>query len=543
MSRFTLILALVFTTLVYSVDGPTHRAEGALTSQSPEVKQAIARAVKYLEGLENPDNRMGAYAIRATVILKTGGSEGHPMVQAAIQAIRKDMGNLKSVSKLHVVYSTSLSLIFFCTLDTEKYKPEINKLLQYLLSVQKPHGGWGYEDKPTGDTSMTQHCILALWEAAESGFNVPQSSIERAAVWFLKTQDPSGAFGYQGVISDSYAPVAQSQVRHSCAAAGMSSIYMTAELLGLGEKLGQRKRKADSLPPALVKKEKAQSGPVRFKSRMDPTLFRTAMGRGNRWFENNHTVNPSTWAHYFLYSVERYWTFRELIDGNTDQVNRWYDEAARWLLKVQNDDGSWNQPHQSTFVETHTCFAALFLLRSTKKSVEKVRSFGAGTLVGGRGLPTDSELVKIQGGKVVSKAEASEIEKLLSGMGEADDKEYEKAIGALSELPPDEAKALVSQQAGRLRELAGGTSADKRLAAVQALARAGTFDDVPTLVYVLTDPEAEIVLAARDGLRRISRKIHGFKMPDDFDEGDRVAAIKAWKEWFLTIRPDAEFGN
>ena len=125
-----------------------------------------------------------------------------------------------------------------------------------------------------------------------------------------------------------------------------------------------------------------------------------------------------------------------------------------------------------------------------------------------------------------------------TGRGE---EEYTKAIGALSELPPDETKALVSQQAGRLRELAGGTSADQRLAAVQALSRAGTLDDVPTLIYVLTDPEAEIVLAARSGLRRISRKILGFEMPDDFDESDRRTAIDNWKAWYLAIRPDAEF--
>ena len=543
MSRLTLYLVPFLAALLSIVVWPADRAEGALTSQSPEVKEAIARAVKYLEGLENPDSRMGAYALRATVILKTGGSEDHPMVQAAIQAIRKDLGNLKGVSKLHVIYSTSLSLIFFCTLDTDRYKPEIDKLLRYLLSVQKPHGGWGYEDKPTGDTSMTQHCILALWEASEAGFKVPQTSVERAALWFLKTQDPSGAFGYQGVISESYAPVRQSQVGHSCAAAGMGSVYMTAELLGIGEKLGQRKRKTDSLPPALVKRKKADEGPVRFKSHLDPGLFRTVMGRGNRWMEQNHVVNPGTWSHYFLYSIERYWTFRELIEGNTDQVDRWYDEAARWLLQVQRDDGSWYEPHHSTDVEHHTCFAILFLLRSTKKSVEKVRSFGTGTLVGGRGLPTESDLVKIQGGRVVSTAEASEIEKILGSMEEANEEEYTKAIGALSELPPDEAKALISEQAARLRQLAGGTSADKRLAAVQALARAGTLDDVPTLVYVLTDPESEIVVTARDGLRRISRKVQGFGMPADFDENDRHAAIQAWKEWYLTIRPDAEFEN
>ena len=66
---------------------------------------------------------------------------------------------------------------------------------------------------------------------------------------------------------------------------------------------------------------------------------------------------------------------------------------------------------------------------------------------------------------------------------------------------------------------------------------------MPTLIYVLTDPEKEIVLAGRDGLRRISRKVHGFQMPDDFGEGERESAIRNWKAWYLAIRPDAEFEN
>jgi hypothetical protein len=176
-----------------------------------------------------------------------------------------------------------------------------------------------------------------------------------------------------------------------------------------------------------------------------------------------------------------------------------------------------------------------------RKSIQRVRSFGPGTLVGGKGLPKDSEFVQVRGGKVISQAEASEVEKLLGNMTEVDDAEMAKAMGAVPDLPAGEAKALVSRQAGRLRELAGGTSADLRLPAVQALARGGTLDDVPTLIYVLTDPEPEIVLAARDGLRRISRRIHGFRMPDDFDDADRISAINAWKEWYLAIRPDAEF--
>jgi hypothetical protein len=271
-------------------------------------------------------------------------------------------------------------------------------------------------------------------------------------------------------------------------------------------------------------------------------LINGTAAAGAGWIFKNFAPEVSHWPYYYLYTLERYFSFRELAEGGKPkQLANWYDVCGNHLLKTQAEDGSWRRKTIGEEVVCNTAWAALFLVRAMKKSLNRVRSFGAGTLVGGRGLPKDSDMVKIQSGKVVSAAEASELEKLLDNIGEGDEKEYTKAIGALSELPPDEAKALVSAQAGRLRELAGGTSADQRLAAVKALARAGTLDDVSTLIYVLTDPEAEIVLAARDGLRRISRKVQGFQMPDDFDEGDRRIAIDQWKQWYLAIRPGAEF--
>ena len=92
----------------------------------------------------------------------------------------------------------------------------------------------------------------------------------------------------------------------------MGSVYMCAELLGLADKLGARARETDSLPPALARLDKPGAGqPVRFQSKLDPGLFRTVMDRGNRWLEANHTVNPPIWPYYLLYSIERYWTFRE----------------------------------------------------------------------------------------------------------------------------------------------------------------------------------------------------------------------------------------
>ena len=57
------------------------------------------------------------------------------------------------------------------------------------------------------------------------------------ANWLLKTQDPSGGFGYQGNIApNAGALVAQSEIRPSMTAAGSGSLYICANLLGLIDK-------------------------------------------------------------------------------------------------------------------------------------------------------------------------------------------------------------------------------------------------------------------------------------------------------------------
>jgi len=49
------------------------------------------------------------------------------------------------------------------------------------------------------------------------------------------------------------------------------------------------------------------------------------------------------------------------------------------------------------------------------------------------------------------------------------------------------------------------------------------------------------VLEADRGLRFLSRKFGGVGLPDEPTARDIQAAIKAWKEWYKTIRPEAEF--
>ena len=55
------------------------------------------------------------------------------------------------------VYSNGLAVIFLCEASSKKYAREIEFFLDRLKARQKQHGGWGYENAATGDTSQTQY--------------------------------------------------------------------------------------------------------------------------------------------------------------------------------------------------------------------------------------------------------------------------------------------------------------------------------------------------------------------------------------------------
>ena len=75
---------------------------------------------------------------------------------------------------------------------------------------------------------MTQYGVLSSWEAKQAGIDVPMQSVENVMNWLLHTQDPSGGFGYQGVVSKDATLVVQSQVKHSLTAAGLGASTFAA---------------------------------------------------------------------------------------------------------------------------------------------------------------------------------------------------------------------------------------------------------------------------------------------------------------------------
>jgi len=379
---------------------------------------------------------------------------------------------------------------------------------------------------------MTQYGVLSYWEAKRAGFDIPLASMEAVTGWLLRTQDPGGAFGYQGRVADGMTLVTQAGIRPSMAAAGLGSVHICADLLGLSDGRGPQ---IEGLPIAL----REIKGPEdRVKTRIPKKLLRDAEARGYHWFEQNYVIQPPQWAYYYLYALERYQSFRELAQRRPEKEPAWYNDGVRLLLQLQSQDGSWKE---RCGVVPDTAFAMLFLLRSMKQSIEKAHGLGDGILVGGRGLPKETEKIAVREGNVVAHSALAPKQSLLAALEGQSGTDRAQALEQLAELPDAEVETLLGPHVERLRQLVGDPSPEARLTAVEALVAVGDLDSVPALIYALTDPDARVMLKARDALRRLSRKPDGFGLPSKPDEADRREAVRKWKAWFRAIRPDARF--
>lgn len=530
--------------LALTAVGPVESAVG-YTPESPEVKASVAQALKFLETEDADDHRVGARALVGLVLVKRGFRPDHPRIIEAVSAIRKALGD-RDPTKVDFgekgVYHAGLVAMFLVAHDYGTHRADIECVLKHLQLVQKDHGGWGYPQLPTGDTSMTQYGVLSAWEATQAGFRVPPESIERVATWLLRTQDPSGAFGYQGTLSPNFTPVKQDTTSLSMGAAGLGSLLICADMLGLTPEIEAPQQ--GELPPSLqkVQDERPAGGAGQPKTRLDPRLFQAAEGRGSAWLGANFRPDPPMYAHYYLYALERCMAFRSLWRGKIRSASAsdglpWYDKGVEHLLKTQQADGSWKG---NCGVAPDTAFAVLFLIRSTHIEISKARNFGDGRLLGGRGIPKQTGRAQVRDGKVVVKPLVSEADELMEILAGTDTPDYSQAADLVAELPLDQAQKLVKQHVEKLRRLTEDESPQARMAAVRALSKTGDLDHVPTLIFALTDPDAEIAIEARDGLRRIGRNSAGFGLPARPSPAELQAAIGKWKAWYLEIRPDAE---
>jgi hypothetical protein len=222
---------------------------------------------------------------------------------------------------------------------------------------------------------------------------------------------------------------------------------------------------------------------------------------------------------------------------------RWYNDGVVFLKENQKEDGSWSW--QDTHTSADTAFAILFLLRSTKKSIQKtIDETGDGTLVGNDTLPSDIRNLRVRNGRIVGKPKDGEPDELLAILEDPEHPDFEYTVDFPADFQWSDDPQERSQQLARMRRLVRVESYEARQVAVRMLARSHDLDSVPVLIYALaTDPDKRVVLEARDGLRFISRKFWGYGLSDEYTVAEKLGAVDAWKEWYRSIRPGAEFMN
>lgn len=515
--------------------GATDSAWG-YSPESPEVRRMVAAGVRFLEELYvdtgELDGRLGGKAVVGLALLKAGRYQ-HEMLDVAAEACR-EMGSRRPeqiTTRDCDIYSTGLAIIFLCELDPVRFREPIANLAASLELRQKDHGGWGYADRDTGDTSMTQYGALSMWTARQSGLPIPSAVFQRYAAWLLATQDPSGGWGYQGEIAPPGQLIKQFDVTVSLTSAALGSLLIYGDAEGV--RIGGVGARPHDLPVVVRRVDENAD-----RDRQARGRAAVAVREGDRWLGESFRYDDLQYTYYYMYALERYQSFRELNTGRAAWSRNWYDEGVRFLASKQQADGAWER--DTIPEDINTAFAILFLTRSTKRTLERVKNFGDGALHGGRGLPSDTTDAVVVRGALIARDLAGPGDELLGMLSDPDNPDLDYLAEHLDAVEPQLSGRYSDEQLERLREYVGADAPEVRLIALRALARRRNLDDAPRLIYALTDPDQRIVREANSALRSVFRIVDGYQTPAPGDRAGLQSLIDDWSDLYLSIRPDAE---
>ena len=511
--------------------GPTAPA-WAVSKDSAEVWELIDRGLDYLEENTGSEARLGGKCLIALALYKGKRPKDHPAILEAIEACKKSAAKDPRVAAN--CYSNGLAIILLSELDGKKYRGMIDTYAGAMAQRQKKFGGWTYDHYKTGDTSQTQYAVLSNWEMMmQVGATPNVQMIDDCVNWLMRTQDPSGVWGYQGKDPGTFGLVEQEETSSSMLLAGLGSIMMAGNMLGMLTTVNQQQELQEDSPGALkeVQDPDAKKMPILRGSKVDRQRLMKSIQLGQKWFDKNFKYAEGKYPYYELYSLERYKSFEELMTGDAPEEPDWYQEGYKIIKSKMKEDGSLRDASGRV---CGTAFGMLFLLRSTQASIQA--RLGEGTLIGGRGLSADLSKMKMRNGRLITEAKPTEVDKLLGML----DGEGSEELDALLKSPASLIMANIGpEQTRRLQQIVQSGGPDARVMAVRALGRMRKLDLVPTLLFAMTDPDSRVVREARDGLRLVSRRFQGFGLKDNFEDAERYEAIDKWKQWYRRVRPNA----
>lgn len=542
-------LPILFSGVVAAISLLAPDSAWALTPDSPEVKEVIGKAVRYLEGegAGSHGNYPGAKALIAMCILKhykdTGRGDAahdHPKVVEAVQSIQEALQ--KGLTPQQLVYNTGICLLFLLELDHKRYHSEMVQLLALQRTCQRDTGGFDYGGTGGvfhGDISVSQYGVLGMWACRMAEIPVPMEDWERVTNWLLRVQDPGGGYGYKATDPGNTTRVSQPEVRQSLSAAGLGSLCIcAATILAPPEE-----KPKETGPPQLTRVQKLIP-PSQERSTtisMAPVNEALALGKGyfSTHYKPDYAMDNASWIHYYMYAMERYKSFLAELQPKEKEDNKWYDDGYAMLAKSQTPSGGFRTLGDPVL---DTCFGVLFLMRSTEKIIQHAKTFGGGILTGGKGLPENAADLLIAPGGIRTKPLKGTTAELLGKLA-LDDPQMDAVLAGL------EGKSLV-EEGDRLNDvqkrlhalMAKAKTPQAKAAALELIGRTRNLDEAPLLIEALKDPDPAVLLAAVEALRFLARKF-GNAGYYGADENGRKQAIQRWKAWYRDIRPNAVFAD
>jgi hypothetical protein len=307
------------------------------------VNRAVDWGCEFLLSKQNSDGSwhveaphpIGRTSLALLALLHGGVSQSDPHIQKGVDYLIKELRAWNVTRPTGVpeprrsVYETGITLQLLYTLGPNpRFVNEMKPLAEFLARTFRPGEAlWGYPDG-AADLSNSQYALLGLRCAAMRDVK-PDHARD---VWLgalkgvLRCRTPMGGFSYRpGELP-----------RGSMTVAGLAMIKLCEdELKGYG------------------------------KATKDLALARVAATAAETWFVDRFSVarNPegNTWTnhgfYYYLYGIERYAVFYDLKQIGS---HAWYRDGAEFLLRDQNENGSWGVYHN---VED-TAFSILFLRKA-----------------------------------------------------------------------------------------------------------------------------------------------------------------------------------
>lgn len=530
-----------------------------------QLKASIDKGVAFLRS-HFKEARDGHKGLIGLTLMKAGLPHDAPEVKEAIQLAREKCKDGKYEHEGEHFYEAGVDATLLAD-SGEECKAELQAIADFIVSNQLPNGGWNYpgqgQDIAPGDTSTIQYCCLALWAADRGGVEIDPQVWAKVIDWHAANQGPDGGFAYRPSkqTGDGNGASTLNMTVNSIGSIHICMLHLDSTSVPFLEAPAPKTPKSNDPKGALELVElkaapETKKEPVEIPASAKPTIMKSLGWISSRFRVANESQFNKM---YYYYSLERMAALANIKQiGSHD----WFNECADYVMSRQQQDGSWKEStHITRTPEIQTCFAVLFLTRSTAKVLKQTQpAYGNGLLAGGRGLPDDLSSGSFNGRTVEEKKKpAGPLDELLASLanaGEIDVNEVQEQI--VEKVQVGDRSELVKQK-DLLVKLVKHSDPSVRMMAMWALGRTDDMRLTQHLIEGLDDVDLGVMIEARNALCWLARKPRGFGFaedpldalgpnpaPDAKTQAIRdwnKGVVTAWGNWYLENRPYVDRGD